>query len=349
MNLKKRLRDYGLKVGKMSTGPKNTITDVKGVMVGHTTLSNNSVQTGVTAIIPHTGNIFLEKYIGATHVINGFGKTIGTIQIDELGTIETPILLTNTLSIGTCADSLLKYMIDSNKEIGRITGTVNPIVCECNDMFLNDIRSFSVTNEHVLDALQNASETFEEGSVGAGTGMRCFGLKGGIGSSSRTFEIHSNTYTLGVLVLTNYGKLSDFTFLGTPLGERLMPLIPSKVESDKGSIIMVVATDLPVSDRQLKRILKRTSVGLSKTGSFIGNGSGDIAIGFSTANTIPHFSKSGLQALSQLHEDEIDQSFIAVAEATEEAILNSLLSANTTIGRDGNTLYSLRDYIDQLI
>ncbi len=349
MNLKKRLRDYGLQVGKMNSGPKNTITDVKGVMVGHTTLSNSSVQTGVTAIIPHTGNIFLEKYICATHVINGFGKTIGTIQIDELGTIETPILLTNTLSIGTCTDSLLQYMIDSNKEIGRITGTVNPIVCECNDMFLNDIRSFSVTKEHVFDALQNASETFEEGSVGAGTGMRCFGLKGGIGSSSRTFEIHSNTYTIGVLVLTNYGKLSDFTFLGNPLGERLMPIIPSKEEADKGSIIMVVATDLPVSDRQLKRILKRTSVGLSKTGSFIGNGSGDIAIGFSTANTIPHFSNSGFQTLSQIHEDEIDQPFIAVAEATEEAILNSLLSANTTIGRDENILYSLRDYIDQLL
>ncbi|QOR65118.1 P1 family peptidase [Cytobacillus suaedae] len=349
MNLKKRLRDYGLKVGTMSTGLKNTLTDVKGVTVGHTTLSNSSVQTGVTAIIPHAGNIFLEKYIGATHVINGFGKTIGTIQIDELGTIETPILLTNTLSIGTCADSLLKYMIDSNKEIGRITGTVNPIVCECNDMFLNDIRSFAVTHEHVISALQNASETFEEGSVGAGAGMRCFGLKGGIGSSSRTFEINSNTYTLGVLVLTNYGKLSDFTFLGTPLGKRLLPLIPSKEEADKGSIIMVVATDLPVSDRQLKRILKRTSVGLSKTGSFIGNGSGDIAIGFSTATTIPHFSKSGLQTLNLLHEDEIDLSFIAVAEATEEAILNSLLSANTTVGRDGNTLYSLRDYIEQLL
>lgn len=347
--IKKRVRDFGLKVGTLDTGPKNTITDVTGVAVGHTTISNNAVQTGVTAIIPHTGNIFLEKLVGATHVINGFGKTIGTIQIDELGTIETPILLTNTLSIGTCADSLLKYMIESNKEIGRITGTINPIICECNDMFLNDIRSFAVTNEHVLSALANASGTFEEGSVGAGTGMRCFGLKGGIGSSSRIFELHNHTYTVGVLVLTNYGKLPDFTFLGTPLGQRLMPLIPTTLEGDKGSIIMVVATDLPVSDRQLKRILKRTSVGLSKTGSFIGNGSGDIAIGFSTANKIPHFSKTELHTLSHVHEDDIDLPFVAVAEATEEAILNSLLSANTTIGRDGNILYSLRDYIDQLI
>jgi D-aminopeptidase len=349
MNLKKRLRDYELKVGTMDTGNNNTLTDVRGVEVGHTTLTYNSVQTGVTAIIPHTGNVFLEKLVGATHVINGFGKTIGTIQIDELGTIETPILLTNTLSIGTCADSLLKYMIDSNKEIGRVTGTINPIVCECNDMYLNDIRSFAVTNEHVLQALQNASDNFEEGSVGAGAGMRCFGLKGGIGSSSRIFEIHNRTYTLGVLVLSNFGKLSDFTFLGTPIGQRLAPIIATQSERDKGSIIMIVATDLPVSDRQLKRILKRTSVGLSRTGSFIGNGSGDIAIGFSTANRIPHFHHSGLLTLNQIHEDEIDQAYVAVVEATEEAILNSLLSADTTIGREGNTLYSLRDYIEQVI
>ena len=346
MSYQKRLRDYGIKIGILETGTSNSITDVEGITVGHTTISNGPIQTGVTAIIPHRGNIFLDKIIGATHVINGFGKTIGTIQIDELGIIESPILLTNTLSIGVCTDALLKYMIKENTAIGRTTGTINPVVCECNDMFLNDIRSFAVTEEHVLSAISNASTIVEEGGVGAGTGMKCFGLKGGIGTSSRIINIHNQTYTLGVLVLSNFGKLSDFQLQGRPLGQKLEKIIPHQSEKDKGSIIIIVATDLPVSDRQLKRIIKRVSIGLSKTGSYIGNGSGDIAIGFSTANKIPHYSTGRLNTISQLPEDEMDQAFVAVADATEEAIINSLITANTTVGRDNNVLYSLKDYID---
>lgn len=343
---RKTIREYGLKIGSLKTGKRNAISDVEGVTVGHCTLHNEDMKTGVTAILPHEGNVFKEKVIGATHIINGFGKTMGTIQIHELGTIETPIILTNTLSVGVCANALIQYALRENPEIGRTTGTVNPVVCECNDMLINDIRAGFIQEEHVFQAIQNASSDFEEGSVGAGTGMVSFGLKGGIGSSSRLIELISGTYTIGVLVLSNFGQMNEFRLNGQLIGRKLLQLVPlASCEKDQGSIIMIVATDLPVTERQLKRIIKRTQVGLSRTGSFYGNGSGDIVIGFTTANQQPHFPTKTLQTFSAIHESELDQAFLAVADATEEAILNSLISAKTTVGRNSRTYYSLAEYI----
>jgi len=280
----KRMRDYGVKIGRLETGFYNAITDVDGVTVGHVTLSDQASQTGVTAILPHQGNIFKEKLIASSHVINGFGKTMGTIQMAELGTIETPILLTNTLNVGTGADALIDYMLARNPEIGRTTGSVNPIVAECNDMYLNDIRAKFVKPEHIIQALENTASEFKEGTVGAGTGMLCYSLKGGIGSASRIMEMSHGKYTLGVLVLSNFGILSDLRINGKAVGQELKEaIIREYKEEDKGSVIVIVATDLPVSERQLNRIIKRSVTGLSRTGSIITNGSGEVIIGFSTA------------------------------------------------------------------
>lgn len=339
----KLIRDYNIKVGRLPTGKLNTITDVKGVKVGHTTLDNGEMKTGVTAILPHAGNMFKQKVMAATHVINGFGKTIGTVQIDELGNLETPIILTNTLSVGVCAQALVEYMLKSNPEIGRTTGTINPVVAECNDMYLNDIRGQFVKAEHVYKALEIADITFEQGAVGAGTGMSCFGLKGGIGSSSRIIEYEHGIYTLGVLVLSNFGKAEDFTLNGVHKGNEVSQYIKENTE-DKGSIIFIVATDLPVSERQLKRIIKRTSVGLARTGSYYGNGSGDLVIGFTTAHVIPH-DKQGLIQLTTIHDEDINLAFQAISEATEEAILNSMVAAEDTVGREGNTRMSLKSFL----
>ncbi|MGN8842865.1 DmpA family aminopeptidase [Niallia sp. HCP3S3_B10] len=348
MKQQKRVRDYGITVGRLETGSNNAITDVDGVTVGHVTLSNGDIQTGVTAILPHQGNVFKEKVIAASHVINGFGKTMGTIQINELGTIETPILLTNTLSIGTAADALIEYMLNQNEEIGRSTGTVNPIVCECNDMFLNDVRARNITKEHVFEAIANASIEFEEGSVGAGRGMLCYSLKGGIGTSSRLMTMEHGTYTIGVFALTNFGILSDLTIAGNPIGQELKEyLLQAKNDKDQGSVIIIVATDLPVSERQLSRIIKRAVSGLSRTGSIITTGSGEIVIGFSTATKIPHKKPASSVPVSTIHEEDIDLAFRAVGEATEEAVLNSLITATHVTGREGNERPALKDLIDK--
>jgi D-aminopeptidase len=353
MNNQKRLRDFGVNIGELPTGLKNAITDVPGVRVAHVTLNEGSVKTGVTAILPHTGNIFQEKLLAAVHVINGFGKSIGTVQIEELGTLETPILLTNTLSVGTVADALVRYMMEQNPEIGSTTGTVNPIVCECNDMYLNDIRGLHVKTEHVFEALANVSEEFSEGGVGAGTGMSCYGLKGGIGSASRVVTFDEKDYTVGVLVMSNFGRPGDLLIDGVAVQRQTAALTSAQTtaqhtscddQRDKGSIIMIVATDLPLTERQLKRIARRTEVGLVRTGSYVGHGSGDIALAFSTAHRIPHEGAGVLIPLSMLAEDRLDLVFRAVAEATEEAILNSLVTAETTVGRDGNRRESLRTF-----
>ncbi len=344
----KRIRDYGVKSGKLETGNQNSITDVEGVSVGHVTLSDNEKQTGVTAIIPHQGNLFKEKLIASSHVINGFGKTIGTIQINELGTLETPIILTNTLSIGTAADALIEYMLERNPEIGRTTGTVNPIVYECNDMLLNDVRARFITKEHVFQALQNTSTKVEEGTVGAGTGMLCNSLKGGIGTASRVMKMDHGIYTIGVLVLSNFGILSDLKVNGKAVGEELRDaIIQSREEQDKGSIIIVVGTDLPVSERQLNCIIKRSLTGLSRTGSIITTGSGEVVVGFSTATKIPHDKTSDCITMSMIHEEDIDLAFRAIGEPTEEAVLNSLVTATHVIGRDGNERPAFKDLLNK--
>lgn len=346
MKGQKRLRDYGIIIGNIKTGERNAITDVKGVKVGHVTLKDGFVQTGVTAILPHEGNIFKEKVMAVSHVINGFGKTMGTIQIDELGTIETPIILTNTLGIGTAADALIDYMLEQNVDIGQTTGTVNPVVCECNDQYLNDIRGKHIKKEHIFEAIKNADVDFQEGAVGAGRGMSCLGFKGGIGTASRILEVGDEEFTIGALVMSNFGAIGDLILDGVKLGKSVEELEKDKnTREDKGSIIIILATDIPFTERQLKRVVKRAVVGLARTGSYIGNGSGDIVIGFSTANKINHYETRSTISIKMFNENKIDTAFRAAAEAVEEAILNSMVCSETTIGKDGNRRVSLRYYL----
>ncbi|WP_249322579.1 P1 family peptidase [Wansuia hejianensis] len=344
--MNRKIRDYGISIGTMPTGSNNSITDVKGVKVGHTTLDEGKIKTGVTAILPHEDNIFKEKLVAASHVINGFGKSTGIIQIEEMGTVETPIILTNTLSVGIAYETLIKYMLRQNKDIGDTTGTINPIICECNDGRINDIRGLHIKPEHIVEAIEKCNIDFDEGNVGAGTGMMCYGLKGGIGSSSRIIEFDGIKYTVGVLVLSNFGSLEDFVLNGNPIGQRLFKEIQDiNTIEDKGSIILIVATDIPLESRQLKRIIKRVYPGISRTGSYTGNGSGEVVIGFSTANRIKHYERNDIIDIKIINENKIDKIFKATVEATEEAILNSLICSSSTVDRRGKIVYSLKDLL----
>jgi len=354
MNKTKRIRDYNINVGDFETGYKNSITDIKGVKVGHYTLASGEIRTGVTAVLPHNGNLFKEKIIAASHVINGFGKSTGLIQINELGTIETPILLTNTLNVGIAHQALVRKMLEQNKKIGDKTGTVNPIICECNDQYLNDIRGLHLKENHVFKAFENVGDDFREGAIGAGTGMSCYGLKGGIGSSSRKISIANKNFHLGILVLSNFGKKEDFRLNGIKAGEIIKNLeknegIKSEEPEQKGSIIVILGTDIPLSSRQVNRIIKRTSVGINRTGSYIENGSGEIAIGFSTANKIKHDENDEILDVKIINENKINKLFKATAETTEEAIYNSLITADTTKGKKDRIRYSLKKYITNII
>lgn len=343
----KRIRDYGIHIGKLETGTNNLISDVDGVRVGHKTLKSGDINTGVTVILPSNDNIFEKKLIAATHIINGYGKTAGTVQIDELGTLETPIALTNTLSIGAVHQGLVQYMIQANKEIGKSTSTVNPVVGECNDGYLNDIQGLHVKSEHVFEAIEDAKTIFDMGGVGAGTGMSCYGLKGGIGSSSRIIKYDDTVYTVGILVLSNFGKTKDLTIDGRNIGKRIAEIEKEKAaQEDKGSIMIVLAVDIPMTSRQLKRLCKRVTAGLSRTGSHLGHGSGDIVVGFSTGNVVDHYDKDVETSIRMFNENKIDIVFRAVVEATEEAVYDSMLSAEETIGRDGHSRSSLREYMD---
>ena len=334
---------WGRNIGHLPKGPRNKISDVAGVTVGHCTLAEGEVQTGVTALLPHPGDVFHEKVMAACHVINGFGKTTGLVQIEELGTLETPILFTNTLSVGTAQTALVKYMLDRCPDICDTTGSVNPVVCECNDSYLNDIRGLHVTEEHVFAALNACTADFAEGAVGAGRGMRCHGLKGGIGSASRMVELDGKSYTIGALVLSNHATFDDLIVAGTPIHELLAQRIPP--HEDKGSIITVLATDIPLSERQLKRLCHRALVGLSRTGSACGNGSGEIVLAFTTANRVPHYSEKALLPMGYLHDDAINPLFRAVAECVEESVLSSLLHAETVTCRKGHTVQSLAELL----
>ena len=336
---------WGFRVGSLPHGPLNKISDVPGVTVGHCTLADGDVQTGVTALLPHPGDTFHDKVLAASHVINGFGKTIGLVQIDELGTLETPILFTNTLSVGTAATALVKYMLDRCPDICETTGSVNPVVCECNDSGLNDIRGLHVTEENVFAALADCRADFAEGAVGAGRGMRCHGLKGGIGSSSRALELDGQTFHMGALVLSNHAKFDDLIIAGVPVTRRLEQAAQVPPHEDKGSIITVLATDVPLSERQLGRVARRALVGLSRTGSFCGNGSGEIVIAFSTGNRISHYPQSDLVTLRAVSETKMDLLFRAAAECVEESVLSSLLHAETVTGRNGLTVRSLADLL----
>ena len=345
MGIEAKWKSRGIRVGKLPCGPLDKISDVPGVTVGHCTLADGEVQTGVTALLPHQGDIFHDKVMAASHVINGFGKTTGLVQIDELGTLETPILFTNTLSVGTVETALVKYMLDKNPDICETTGSVNPVVCECNDSGLNDIRGLHVTEENARAALADCRADFAEGAVGAGRGMRCHGLKGGIGSASRVVELDGKQYTIGALVLSNHAVFDDLVVAGTPIQSLLDAHIPP--HEDKGSIITVLATDIPLSERQLRRLCHRALVGLSRTGSFCGNGSGEIVIAFTTANRVPHYSEKAILPMGMLHDDAINPLFRAVAECVEESVLSSLLHAETVTGYHGRTVKCLSDLLDE--
>ncbi len=338
----KRIREYGIVTGKLTPGPLNKITDVEGVTVGHATIDTEEHKTGVTVILPCEDNPFRRKLTAAAYIHNGFGKSQGIIQMEELGTLETPIALTNTLNVGKVHDALVDLMLERCSAEGIEVTSINPVVGECNDSILNKICDRVVGTEEVRAAVSGALRDFKEGAVGAGRGTVCFGLKGGIGSASRRFVIGGETYTLGVLVQSNFGSTENLIVGGKPAGKEIVRLTEPAV-LDRGSIMTIVATDLPVSDRQLKRILKRGGVGLSRTGSYMGHGSGDIMIGFTTANRIPERMEKELLTIRILRESALETAFTAAAEATEEAVLNSLAMAETTTGFRGKVRYSLTD------
>lgn len=335
---RKRLREYGITVGNLPTGKANAITDVTGVRVGHYTLQDSEagVYTGVTAILPHSSNLFQEKVPAAAHIINGYGKTAGLVQVEELGTIESPILLTNTFSVPAVVEGTLRYMMERDAGIGEEAGSVNVVVGECNDSYLNEMRGLQIRPNHARKALQQAAPGFvEEGNVGAGTGMVCFGWKGGIGTSSRRIQVGEDPYHIGVLVLANFGKKEDFHLLGLPVGAKLGK---ASLDEPDGSIMILVGTDVPLDAQQLRRLARRAVFGLARTGSFARHGSGDIVIAFSNGNRIlATLDDSLFQRIRRLPDDGVllSQCFRAVAEATEEAIYNALFTAESVTGKKG--------------
>ncbi|MCI0338954.1 MAG: P1 family peptidase [Acidobacteria bacterium] len=361
-SLRPRARDLGIVVGILPPGKQNAITDVAGVRVGHVTLiKGDNVRTGVTAILPHVGNLFREKVPAAIFVGNGFGKLMGSTQVNELGEIETPILLTNTLNVPKVADALIEWMLalPGNEEVRSI----NPIVAETNDGYLNDIRGRHVGRDEVFEALRAAKDgSIEEGSVGAGTGTVAFGFKGGIGTSSRILPQSLGSYSIGTLVQTNFGGV--LTINGAPVGRELGKYyLKEQIEGNRvsrnfpgegevsdladGSIIMVIATDAPLDARNLKRLAARAMLGLARTGSPSSNGSGDYVIAFSTANQNRIRSGETVRDREILGNESLSPLFQAVVEATEEAIYNSLLRATTITGRNGHRVEALP--IDKIV
>ncbi|MFP4895483.1 P1 family peptidase [Paraburkholderia sp. EG304] len=338
-------------IGGLPAGALGTIADVDGVSVGHCTLAERALQTGVTVIRPHRGDPFVDKVPAAASAINGFGKSVGLVQLDELGTLETPIALTNTFGVGTVAQAQIRAAIRANPRIGREWSTVNPLVFECNDGYLNDIQALAVTEQHFNEAFDAASTNVASGALGAGRGMSCFDLKGGIGTASRVVSASGRDHTVGALVLANFGRLPMLTIDGTPLGrvlaERAAAADASSGKPEQGSIIMIVATDAPLDARQLKRLSLRAAAGLARTGSVYGHGSGDIALAFSTAYTVPH--GADFVALPPLVADHcLDPLFRACADSVEQAIVDALWSAESVIGRDGHRRLSLRDSVPDL-
>jgi D-aminopeptidase len=344
-----RASDLGLKVGILPTGPLNAITDVAGVEVGHTTIiRGDDIRTGVTAVLPHSGNLYRDKVPGAIFVGNGFGKLAGSTQVEEMGEIETPILLTSTTSVPRAADSLISYMLalPGNEDVVSI----NPVVGETNDGYLNDIRRRHITPEDVFAAIKNAKGgPVEEGTVGAGTGTVAFGWKGGIGTSSRRLPPKLGGYTVGVLVQTNFGGV--LTINGSPVGQKLgqyylreeLQQQGSRTDRGNGSCMIVVATDAPIDSRNLKRLAARALLGMARTGSAASNGSGDYAIAFSTAAQMRIRTEERTRTMRHVEvmaNDAMSPLFLASIEATEEAIYNSMFRATTTTGH-GHTVEAL--------
>jgi len=339
----KNLREYGVAIGVMQPGQWNAITDVPGVQVGQKTLiQGDQVRTGVTAVLPYRGNIFQNKVPAAVYVGNGFGKLAGSTQVEELGNLETPIILTNTLSVPTAADALIDYTFSF--EANNDVRSVNPVVGETNDGYLNDIRGRHVAKSDVLEAIKTASGgKVTQGNVGAGTGTIVFGFKGGIGTSSRKLPATLGGYTVGVLVQTNFGGVLNVA--GVPIGKALHKYYLSDELNDSpdGSCMIVVATDAPLDSRNLKRLAKRAILGLGQTGGIASNGSGDYVIAFSTNQSVrvPYDSKQSTQQVTLMRNDAMSPLFMATIEATQEAIINSMFHAQGMSGRDGHTVEAL--------
>ncbi|OFZ81927.1 MAG: aminopeptidase [Bdellovibrionales bacterium RIFOXYD1_FULL_53_11] len=347
-----RAADYGIKIGRFRAGRNNALTDVSGVRVGHSTVVFGSgklnpgkgpARTGVTVILPARGDVWKEKVQAGSFVLNGNGEAAGLMWLKEAGIIETPIALTNTLSVGTVQKGLVEWILKEHPKIGISDDTVTPLVFECDDSTLSDIRGMHVKEKHVFEAIQNASGgPVEEGCVGAGTGMMTYEFKGGIGTASRIVPLKGRRYTVGVLLNANHGRRHTLRIGGIPVGQLITDLKPKEYQD--GSIVIVLATDAPMDSRQLSRLCKRAMLGLARTGAVASHGSGDVAIAFSTANRIAHYPKAPEYKLRHLSDFWCNELFEAVADATEEAVLNSLFAARTVIGRDGNTVYSIPHY-----
>ncbi|MBV0891551.1 P1 family peptidase [Paracoccus sp. Z118] len=332
-------REWGL-IPDGKPGAGNGITDVPGVRVGHFDLRGPGLMTGVTAVLPHAGDLFRLRPRAAVEIVNGFGKSAGLMQVAELGMIETPILLTNTFGVAACTEALIRRAVAANPRIGRDWPTVNPLVCECNDGQINDLHALAITPDHAGAALAAAAEgPVRQGSVGAGSGMTAFGFKAGIGTASRRLDI-GGQHVLGALVLANFGSAGDLVL---PDGRRPLPARPA--EAERGSVIVVLATDLPLADRQLQRVARRGAAGLARLGAFWGHGSGDVVLCFTTADPARFPAEEPFSTQRRLADDHIDLAFRAAAEATHEAVLNALCFAEPARGRDGRPFPALTDWL----
>lgn len=346
MATSERLRDFGVEIGMLPVGPSNSLTDVPGARVGHTTLiRGEDVRTGVTAIWPHDGNPLRERLYAGIFALNGYGEMTSRSVIDEWGLLAGPVVLTGTSGVGTALHATTRYLAKRYPDEAREEIPI-AVVAECDDGFLHDHLTFALTEEDVWAALDAASTApVEEGCVGAGTGMALFGFKGGIGSSSRVVAIEAGTFTVGVLVETNFGRRPQLTVAGVPVGRAITDLMPERPTAD-GSCIVVVATDAPLHAHTLQRLAKRAGLGLARTGSTAGDGSGEIILAFSTAQRVPYRATGGRLDITVLSEGSYDNTglnaiFSAVVEATEEAVINALLAATTMRGRGGHLLHAL--------
>ena len=338
-----RIRDWGLNPGRMIPGTRNSITDVPGVQVGHYTVHNEKHHTGITVILPRE-EIYYHPCTAACHVINGYGKTTGLIQIEELGQLETPIALTNTLNVGLVYDALVEYTSGQCRNHGDLLKSVNPVVGECNDGSLNAIRKRILGYEQTMEAIRYAGIEAAEGNVGAGAGMVCHGLKGGIGTASRIVRLNDRVFTVGMLALCNHGMLAELNILGRKPGAEILSRMEALTKSeDSGSCILVLATDLPLSSRQLKRVVKRGAAGLARCGSYYGHGSGEITIGFTTAHDLERNGEQIVRNLPVLREDCLNDAFAAAAECAEECVLNALAAAEPV-----KQCHCLREFRDLL-
>lgn len=356
--IRQSLRELGVPIGTIPAGTFNAITDVPGIRVGHTTLhrghgplvpGQGPVRTGVTVIIPRD-NVWNHKVPAGSFVLNGTGEMTGLAWVEEAGFLEYPIALTNTLNAPLVGNGIISWMLKKYPAIGITDDTLTPLVAECDDSYLNDAQGRHVTEHDVMLALESASSgNIKQGSVGAGTGMRSYGFKGGIGTSSRILPSSDGGYVVGVLVNANHGRRDQLTILGRPMAHHFSKP-ESSPQTTEGSIIIIVATNAPLTSRQLKRVAKRATFGLARTGTIGRHGSGDFILAFSTGNTIPHYPVERTYSMTIISDIYLNPIFSAVVEATEEAILNALAMATTTIGRDGHRAEAIPlDKLKQLV